>query len=144
MNQIMVVYWSQTGNTEAMANAVAEGIRKAGKDALVTEVSNISADALKDAGVFAWDARLWEQKSWKRVRWIRLWQRWRRLLPVSILVSLAPMDGVMESGCATGRPVWPMQERRSGRRRRHCPGESGRRCTQSVQGAGRALAAAEA
>ena len=33
MNQIMVVYWSQTGNTEAMANAVAEGIRKAGKDA---------------------------------------------------------------------------------------------------------------
>ena len=30
MNQIMVVYWSQTGNTEAMANAVAEGIRKAG------------------------------------------------------------------------------------------------------------------
>ena len=53
MDQIMVVYWSQTGNTEAMANAVAEGIRKAGKDALVTEVSNISADALKDAGVFA-------------------------------------------------------------------------------------------
>ena len=54
MNQIMVVYWSQTGkHTEAMANAVAEGIRKAGKDALVTEVSNISADALKDAGVFA-------------------------------------------------------------------------------------------
>ena len=53
MNQIMVVYWSQTGSTEAMANAVAEGIKEAGKDALVTEVSNISADALKDAGVFA-------------------------------------------------------------------------------------------
>lgn len=52
MNQIMVVY-SQTGSTEAMANAVAEGIKEAGKDALVTEVSNISADALKDAGVFA-------------------------------------------------------------------------------------------
>ena len=75
MNQIMVVYWSQTGNTEAMANAVAEGIRKAGKDALVTEVSHISADALKDAGVFA----------------------------------LGCPDGGMERGCATGRPVWPMQ-----------------------------------
>ena len=99
MNQIMVVYWSQTGNTEAMANAVAEGIRKAGKDALVTEVSNISADALKDAGVFAlgcpaMGAEVLEES----------------LLPVSILVSLAPMDGAMESGCATGRPVWPMQE----------------------------------
>lgn len=53
MNQIMVIYWSQTGNTEAMANAVAEGIKEAGKDAQVTEVSNISADALKKAGVFA-------------------------------------------------------------------------------------------
>ena len=53
MNQIMVVYWSQTGNTQAMANAVAEGIKEAGKEALVTEVSNISADALREAGVFA-------------------------------------------------------------------------------------------
>mgnify|MGYP000579783212 CR=1 FL=1 len=55
-----------------MANAVAEGIREAGKDALVTEISHISADALKDAGVFAWDARLWEQRFWKRARWSRL------------------------------------------------------------------------
>ena len=30
MNQIMVVFWSQTGNTEAMASAVAEGIWEAG------------------------------------------------------------------------------------------------------------------
>ena len=93
MNQIMVVYWSQTGNTEAMANAVAEGIRKAGKDALVTEVSNISADALKDAGVFALGCPAMGAEVLEERRWIRLWQRWRRLLPVSILVSLAPMDG---------------------------------------------------
>lgn len=53
MNQIMVVYWSQTGNTEAMANAVAEGIREGGKEAVVTEVSDISADALKDVRAFA-------------------------------------------------------------------------------------------
>ena len=35
MSQIIVAYWSQTGNTEAMANAVAEGIKEAGKDAAV-------------------------------------------------------------------------------------------------------------
>ena len=29
----MVVYWSQTGNTEAMAQAVAQGIEEAGKKA---------------------------------------------------------------------------------------------------------------
>lgn len=31
--KIAVVYWSSTGNTEAMANAVAEGARKAGTSA---------------------------------------------------------------------------------------------------------------
>ena len=32
MDEIMVVYWSQTGNTEAMANAVAEGAKAAGAE----------------------------------------------------------------------------------------------------------------
>ena len=42
MDEIMVVYWSQTGNTEAMAQAVAQGIEEAGKKAVVTEVSGSS------------------------------------------------------------------------------------------------------
>ena len=29
MGKIIVAYWSQTGNTEAMANAVGEGIKAA-------------------------------------------------------------------------------------------------------------------
>ena len=32
MSKIMVVYWSQTGNTQAMANEVAEGVKEAGKE----------------------------------------------------------------------------------------------------------------
>lgn len=50
MDEIMVVYWSQTGNTEAMAQAVAQGIEEAGKKAKLAEVS--AAD-LKDAKAFA-------------------------------------------------------------------------------------------
>ncbi|MCB7319121.1 flavodoxin [Lacrimispora sp. 210928-DFI.3.58] len=53
MDEIMVVYWSQTGNTEAMAQAVAQGIEEAGKKAVVTEVSGASIDALKAASAFA-------------------------------------------------------------------------------------------
>ena len=40
---IKVVFWSQTGNTEAMAEAVVEGIKAAGKDAKAVSVSDISA-----------------------------------------------------------------------------------------------------
>ena len=53
MGKIIVAYWSQTGNTEAMANAVGEGIEAAGKKALVTEISGVSMDDLKNASVFA-------------------------------------------------------------------------------------------
>ena len=44
---------SQTGNTEAMAEAVGAGIAKAGKEADVVEVSSASMEDLKAAKVFA-------------------------------------------------------------------------------------------
>ena len=46
MNKVAVIYWSGTGNTEAMANAVVEGAKAAGADvSLLTcaEVSGVSA-----------------------------------------------------------------------------------------------------
>ena len=53
MEEIYVVYWSQTGNTKEMAEAVGEGIRAAGKTANVVEVGSVSADELRDKEVFA-------------------------------------------------------------------------------------------
>lgn len=53
METIAVVYWSQTGNTEAMAEAVGKGIEAAGKTAKVIEVGNASLAELKAADVFA-------------------------------------------------------------------------------------------
>lgn len=53
MSKICVVYWSQTGNTQAMADAIGEGIVKGGKEAEVLEVSAASLDELKAASVFA-------------------------------------------------------------------------------------------
>ena len=53
MDKIMVVYWSQGGNTQAMAEAIGEGISEAGKEAMVLDVSAASLDDLKAAKVFA-------------------------------------------------------------------------------------------
>lgn len=53
MNKIYVVYWSQTGNTESMAEAVGKGIEAAGKEAEVLEVANASLEELKEANAFA-------------------------------------------------------------------------------------------
>ena len=53
MDKIYVVYWSQTGNAEAMAEAVARGIRSEGKESAVVEVGSISPEELKEEAVFA-------------------------------------------------------------------------------------------
>ena len=44
MSKIAVVYWSGTGNTEAMANFVAEGATGAGAEAEVISCADFSAD----------------------------------------------------------------------------------------------------
>lgn len=43
MSKIAVVYWSGTGNTEAMAHLVAEGISSAGSEAELIQAANFSA-----------------------------------------------------------------------------------------------------
>lgn len=53
MDKIYVVYWSQTGNTEVMAEAVGQGIRESGREAETLTVSQITADTLKEARAFA-------------------------------------------------------------------------------------------
>ena len=50
---ISIVYWSQTGNTQAMAEAIGNGIKAAGKEAEVVDVSSVSLDDLKKENVFA-------------------------------------------------------------------------------------------
>ena len=53
MNNVIVAYWSQTGNTAAMAAAIGQGITEGGKEAVVAEISSVSMDDLKVADVFA-------------------------------------------------------------------------------------------
>ena len=50
---VSVVYWSGTGNTQVMAEAVAEGIRSAGAEANVLEVADADAAALASEDAFA-------------------------------------------------------------------------------------------
>ena len=49
MDKVIVAYWSQTGNTAAMAAAIGEGITEAGKEAVVTDISSVSMDDLQAA-----------------------------------------------------------------------------------------------
>lgn len=53
MDKVYIVYWSQTGNTQAMAEAIAKGVTDAGKEAVLKFVTEASLDELKQAKAFA-------------------------------------------------------------------------------------------
>ena len=46
MKKAAVIYWSGTGNTEAMANAVLDGMKSAGADAVLLTASDVDASAV--------------------------------------------------------------------------------------------------
>ena len=52
MSKIAIVYWSGTGNTEAMAQAIAMGVKKAGGDASVFNVNQFTVDDMADFSGF--------------------------------------------------------------------------------------------
>ena len=51
--KIAVVYWSGTGNTEAMANAVAEGAKNAGAEVDILTSAEFSSAIVADYDAFA-------------------------------------------------------------------------------------------
>lgn len=51
MSKVAVVFWSQTGNTEALANAVAEGAKSAG-----AEVSVLGFGDINSSNIASYDA----------------------------------------------------------------------------------------
>lgn len=53
MSKAAVIYWSSTGNTEAMAQAVAEGAKAAGVETDLMEVSQVSPDQALEYEVLA-------------------------------------------------------------------------------------------
>ncbi|MDD3360769.1 MAG: flavodoxin [Hespellia sp.] len=53
MNQVTIVYWSGTGNTENMANMLAEGAKSAGSDVQIQSVDVANADELAQLEGFA-------------------------------------------------------------------------------------------
>jgi flavodoxin short chain len=49
MKNVTIIYWSGTGNTEAMADAIAEGAKSAGANVMTSTVGNADAAMIKAA-----------------------------------------------------------------------------------------------
>lgn len=121
MSKIAVVYWSGTGNTEAMANAVAAGAQNAGAEVSVFQVSDFDASTLDEYDAFAfgcpamgaeelesdefqpmWDVvrkSLGDKKTilfgsykWAEGEWLENWKEDADAAGVNVIDSLAVYD----------------------------------------------------
>lgn len=53
MSKVAIVYWSGTGNTEAMAELVAQGVTSKGSEATLIQAADFSPDRLDEFDAFA-------------------------------------------------------------------------------------------
>ena len=75
MKKVAVIYWSQTGNTQQMAQLIAQGALEGGA----------------------------QVKCWKKPNSIPSSPSWKAICKGVLWLSSARMAGVTESGCAPGR-----------------------------------------
>ena len=81
MSKVAIVFWSATGNTEAMADAVKAGAQEAGAEVSVFTASDFSADMVADFDAIAFGCSLSGKKialfgsyGWGDGQWMRDWQ----------------------------------------------------------------------
>lgn len=65
MNRIAVIYWSGTGNTQMMAEAVAQGAKDTGAEVTLLSVSDTDAAAASSYDALALGCRLWVERCWR-------------------------------------------------------------------------------
>ena len=102
MSKISVVYWSQSGNTAAMAEAVAKGVTDAGKEAEIVFVSSASIDELKSETVFALGCPAMGAEVLEEGEMEPFVTELEGCVQARQSVCSVHTDGAMASGCATG------------------------------------------
>lgn len=98
MSKVGIIYWSSTGNTEAMAQAVEEGAKAAGADVEIMEVADADVDKALSFDVLALGCPAMGMRSLRRVSSSHSSLIWKANFPVRKLRFSVPMTGATESG----------------------------------------------
>ena len=114
MSKVAVVYWSSTGNTEAMANAVADGVKGKGGEAVLHTCEEVLEDTefepmfdgCKDA-LKGKNIALFGSYGWGDGEWMRNWEdsckeAGANLVCESVICQEEPDDEATEACKALG------------------------------------------
>ena len=131
MNKVAIVYWSGTGNTEQMAQAVAEGVKNAGGEANVLTCAEFDSAKLADYGAVAFGCPAMGAEQLEEGEFEPMFADLEGCSVRFLRLGLWPV---------AGRLVRTLQGRRrcdAGRTWRYGKRSTGRRCNRSLQRSGR-------
>lgn len=113
MSDICVAYWSGTGNTEAMAQAIGTGITAAGKSADVVPMETISPADLKDQAVWVLGCPAMGAEELEDGTVEPFVSELEGFASGKRLPCLDPMTGETANGCVYGLKEWNRLAHRS-------------------------------
>lgn len=113
MSDICVAYWSGTGNTEAMAQAIGAGITAAGKSADVVPMETISPADLKDQAVWVLGCPAMGAEELEDGTVEPFVSELEGFASEKRLPCLDPMTGETANGCVHGLKEWNRLAHRS-------------------------------
>ena len=123
MNRIAVIYWSGTGNTQMMAEAVAQGAKDTGAEVTLLSVSDTDAAAASSYDALALGCPELEGKlsgkkvvlfgsyDWGDGQWMRDWQQRteasgaKLAAAEGLIVHLTPETADLEQCAALGKSL---------------------------------------
>ena len=81
MGKVAIVYWSGTGNTEAMAELVAEGAQGAGGETALIQAGSFGPDDLDAYDAFAFGCPAMGNEELEEFEFLPMWESVEALLP---------------------------------------------------------------
>ena len=99
MKKTAVIYWSGTGNTKTMAEAVLEGMKEAGADAALLEPGDVNGSTLSGVDAVAFGCPAMGSEVLEEMEFEPMARR---------SLCSAPMAGAMASGCVLGKRIATM------------------------------------
>ena len=98
MSKIAVVYWSGTGNTEAMAEEVANGVKAAGAEVESFTTDDFAADKMDDYDAVAFGCPAMGEEVLEEDEFDHYLRTVKQNFPVKKLLCSVLSDGETENG----------------------------------------------
>lgn len=110
MNSVAIVYWSGTGNTETMADLVAEGVEQAGGNAEVIQCSSFSSNQIDSYDVIAFGCPAMGDEELEDMEFLPMYDEVEPVLAISLLHYLDHMTGITVNGWTIGKSAQKAQD----------------------------------